>query len=218
VETAIKKEFPDIKIFRLDKDSAKTEKKAQEIMKRFYATPGSILLGTEMALFYLTENVENAAVASIDSLFSLPDFRINEKILYSLLAVRSRAGRVFLVQTRNADNPLFEYALKGNLIDFYKQEIADRESFQYPPFSVFIKISLEGTPVAAAKAIEELSSRLAAFGPKSYQAFSPSKRGNAVHHILISKHSSEWPDDELLAILRALPMSVSVRIDPESLL
>jgi primosomal protein N' len=218
VEEEITKKFPHVKVFRLDKDAAKTEKKAHEILSRFYATPGSILLGTELALFYLTENIENMAVASIDSLFALPDFRISEKIIYSLLLMRSRAEKVFLIQTRNASDPLFEYALKGNIIDFYKQEIADRETFGYPPFSIFIKLSVEGKGVSVETAAENIKKLLVDYEPKIYKSFAPSRRGNNVYHVLISRKPKEWPDDVLLQILLSLPPSVGIRVDPESLL
>jgi len=37
------------------------------------------MLGTEMALSYLREKIGNAGIISLDSFFSIPDFRINEK-------------------------------------------------------------------------------------------------------------------------------------------
>ncbi len=64
--------FPDTKIFKMDKDSVRTHKQALEMAEAFYESPGSILLGTEMALGYLERPIENAAVAAIDSLFLNP--------------------------------------------------------------------------------------------------------------------------------------------------
>jgi primosomal protein N' (replication factor Y) len=218
VEDEIKKQFPDIALFRLDKDSVKNEKKALEIIKNFENTSGSILIGTELALFYMKKPIENIAVASIDTLFSLPDFRINEKICYLLLTMRALAEKNFLIQTRNSDTPVFEYALKGNLADFYRCEIDERKQFRYPPFSLFIKLSVEGKQSSAKKAGQEIVDLLSEYEPSMYPAFAPSKRGNPVVHVLIRKDSNTWPDETLINKLRSLPMGITVKVDPESLL
>jgi len=218
VEEEIKKRFPDITLFRLDKDSVKNEKKALEIIKNFENTSGSILLGTELALFYMKKSIENIAVASIDTLFSLPDFRINEKICYLLLTMRALAEKTFLIQTRNSDTPVFEYALKGNLADFYRSEIDERKQFMYPPFSLFIKLSVEGKQGSVKKAGQEIVDLLSEYEPSMYPAFAPSKRGNPVVHVLIRKESGAWPDETLINKLRSLPMGITVKVDPESLL
>lgn len=218
VEQEIQKKFKQAKIFRLDKESIKTEKRAQEIINKFYNTPGSILIGTELALFYLKQEIENVAVASIDSMLSLPDFRIREKIIYNLIALRSRARKTFIIQTRNASEPLFDYAIKGNMMDFYKDEIKDRETFLYPPFSLFIKLSIEGRGQKLESYAEEIQEYLKEYSPKVYESFSPSKKGNSIYHILLRRNPKEWPDEELLQKILLLPPSVSIRVDPESLL
>ncbi len=218
VEQSIKDAFPDIKVFTIDKEHIKTEKKASDLMHRFENSPGSVLVGTELALFYLKEEIDNVGVGSIDSLFALPDFRIREKILYNLITLRSRAQKNFLIQTRNADEMIFDYALKGNMIDFYKNEMHMREEFKYPPFSLFIKLSLEGKGKDVEPLAEEISVFLKEFSPQTYEAFSPSKRGNRVFHILIRKDKNDWPDQKLLELLHRLPPYVSIKVDPESLL
>jgi primosomal protein N' (replication factor Y) len=218
VESEIRKRFPDVIIFRVDKDSVKTEKKARDLIEKFENTPGSVLLGTELALFYLNKAIENVAVASIDSFFSLPDFRINEKIFYSLLTMRERAQKVFLIQTRNINEKVFEYALKGNLADFYRDEVEDRKTFLYPPFSIFIKLSIEGKFGTAQKVAQNTAEFLKEYEPSIYPSFSPSKRGNSVFHILIRKIAKSWPDPELETKLKTLPLGISIRVDPESLL
>jgi primosomal protein N' len=99
IEETITNMFPDIKIFRMDKDVITTHKQALSTAEQFYNAPGSVLIGTEMALAYLEKPIENSAVASIDSLFSIPDFRINEKIMNILLRMRSTTPDPF---TRSA--------------------------------------------------------------------------------------------------------------------
>ncbi len=218
VEKEIKKLFPEAKVFRLDKESASTEKRASDIMKKFENTPGSILVGTEMALLHLSKPVENVAVASMDALFMVPDFRINEKIFYLLLSMRAKAGKIFLIQTRNGDETLFNNALNGNLIDFYRQEIEERKKFKYPPFSLFIKLSVEGKRSVVEKETERLLEYFKEWNPAPFESKNLSRRGNAVINILFRLESASWPDTNLLEKLKGLSPAISVKIDPESLL
>ena len=59
--------FPSMKIFRIDSDSAPTQKIATKTVESFYESPGSLLLGTEMALLCLREKIDSVAIVSIDS-------------------------------------------------------------------------------------------------------------------------------------------------------
>ena len=79
VHQELSEKFPSMKIFRIDSDSSPTQKIATKTIEAFYESPGSLLLGTEMALLYLSEKIDSTAIVSIDSFFSLPDFRVNEK-------------------------------------------------------------------------------------------------------------------------------------------
>ncbi len=218
VEIEIKKKFPKATVFRMDKDSVSTAKKATEIIEKFRNTPGSVLIGTELALPYLDNSIENIAVASIDALLSLPDFRINEKILYLLLTMRSRANKVFLIQTRSAGSKIFDFALKGNLTDFYRQEIDERQKFRYPPFSLFVKMTIEGTKGFVEKEIDSLAQYFADWNGAPFENMKLSIRGNTLMHILFRFEQTRWPDDSFLKKVRTLPPHITVQVDPESLL
>lgn len=58
VEQKIKELFPDLNCIILDSQHAKTSKQAREIISKFYEKPGSVLIGTEMALHYLRDPIE----------------------------------------------------------------------------------------------------------------------------------------------------------------
>ncbi|MFA6445673.1 MAG: hypothetical protein WCW14_00270, partial [Candidatus Paceibacterota bacterium] len=102
IEEELRTRFPTLKIFKIDADTAPTHKRAYQTAEKFYASPGSVLIGTEMSLLYLTEKIENTAVISIDSFFALPDFRINERILGILLKIRSITSKIGIIQTRDS--------------------------------------------------------------------------------------------------------------------
>lgn len=218
VENKIRKVFPDITIYRLDKETAKTRKKASEIVSKFHSSPGSILLGTEMALFYIESKLENVAIASLDSMFSVPDFRINERVFYLIEKSRSLAQNVFLVQTRHAENSIFEKAIGGNLTDFYREEIGDREKFNYPPFKIFVKISLAGKKDAVEKEVSALEKM---FEGEDLSVFTGMAQGGEKIfsiHILMRFNLKDWPKKDVVEKLLSLPLQYKIQVDPDSLL
>ncbi|MFA7252531.1 MAG: primosomal protein N' [Candidatus Paceibacterota bacterium] len=218
VEEELKEKFPNLKIFKIDSDSATTHKKALDIASKFYSSPGSILLGTEMALLYLTEKIANTAVVSIDSFFSIPDFRINEKVLNILLKIRSLTSKKLLVQTRDINQKIFKNALQGNLADFYKEEIVERKTLDYPPFSTLIKITLSGEKRSVLAGMEKLQKDMSPFDMDVFPAFIPLTKGKFSMHALIKIKREEWVSLELLSKLKELSPAYTVNIDPESLL
>ncbi len=218
IEEEIKKQFPEIKIFKIDSDCVKTHKKALEISENFFSSPGSILIGTEMSLPYLYKDIDSGAVVGIDSLFTLPDFRMSEKVFNLLLSVRLKTIKKFLIQTRNTDEKIFEYVTKGNLLDFYRNEIQQRKKFGYPPFSILIKITYQGRKQTATKEMDKLSEILKKYEPSIYPSFTPGAKGGYSINALIKLSLEKWVDDELLGILRSLPPSFTVKVDPRDLL
>lgn len=214
----LKSSFPELKVFRIDKDTIKNQKKAIEIREQFYGSPGSILLGTGMALHYLNKNIEATAIVGIDSLFAIPDFRINEKIMNFLLLLRGKTLKHFLIQTRNPEKKLFEYLIRGNLLDFYREEISERKAFGYPPFQVLIKITWTGKKAVAQGEMEKLSILLSDYEHISYPAFIQDIKGLHRMNTLIKIDNATWVDKKLLGILRSIPPYFVIHIDPEDIL
>jgi len=218
VEEEIKKRHPDLQIFRIDKDTVTTLKKGMAIIKKFYESPGGILIGTDLALLYVDQKIQNAAIVSIDSLFSIPDFRIQEKIMSLIVRIRAVAEKNFLLQTRNFEQKILHYALHGNLVDFYREEIKEREQFGYPPFSTFIKITLQGQKEAVQREMKKLETIFAPLTIYTFPAFIERVKGKFVMHALLRLPRKQWVDRELLAKLHSLPPQFAVKVDPESLL
>ncbi len=105
VTEELKQSLPDIKIFKLDKESAKTAKEAEKIMKEYEEQSGSILVGTEMAFFYLKEKVYFSVIASFDSLWSVPNFKMSEKIIQLVFSIISKTKEKLIIQTKNENDP-----------------------------------------------------------------------------------------------------------------
>jgi primosomal protein N' (replication factor Y) len=219
----IKEKIPDINIFKIDSDSTNGNEKAiKSTLQKFKSHPGSVLIGTEMMLQYLHDKVENSAIISLDSLFALPDFRIQEKILYMLVRIRALTSKLFIVQTRRIEEKVFEYGLKGNMSDFYRNEIESRKQFNYPPFFTLIKITLEGKKENIVIEMEKVQDILDPYEVEVFPAFTHTVKGNYILHGLIRLKNDDiirknLPDD-LLNKLKELSPSVSIKVDPETLL
>lgn len=221
VAEEILKKFPSAKLFRMDSDVIKTKKSGDEVAEKFFNTPGAILIGTEMIFSYINKPVEKTAVIFIDALFTLPDFRINEKIFQILLRLRSLAKKTFLIQTRLADQKIFDDVIKGNVSSFYKSELEAKKHFQYPPFKTFIKITKEGrNKEVIKKEVQVLTKKLEKWEPLAYSAFIPKVKNQHIWHIIIKLDPETWPRQhkELRDILSSLTPDWKINVDPESLL
>lgn len=214
----IEKMFPNAKIIVFDKEHVTTQKKAEKTRDLFYNTPGSICIGTEMALSYLNNKIDNTGVVTLDSYFSIPDFQISEKVFHILLEMRHLSTRNFLIQTRQEDTKIFEHALKGNLMDFYRNEIDERKLLGYPPFNTYIKITLEGDKNTVRKEMEKVKEFFLPFKLQIFDAFIKIFKNKHVVHGLVYMEKNSWPDKNLLEKLKQLPPQFSIRIDPGSLL
>ncbi len=214
----IKDYFPDIPIYKLDRDSFKTNKQAKNEIKKFLSSSGSVLVGTEMVFGYLKEPIENTAVASIDSLFGLSDYQITEKIFDLLLKTRQLATDDFLVQTRRVGDQVFEYALSGNLIDFYRKEEKERKNFGYPPFKNLIKVSIQVTKQKLEEETKKLESIFEKYDPDIFLGTASKLVQKQTLNLLIKVQKENWPDEEIISKLKSLSPAYSIQINPNSVI
>jgi hypothetical protein len=191
-------------IFEINREATPTARKAQEVAEQFYATKGSILVGTEMALSFLHKKVDTSAIAAFDSLFSVPDFRIREKIFRLVIEVRSVAKEHFFLQSRNIEDEALNMARSGNLIEFYKMESDDRRALQYPPFSIFIKVTVRGGKPQVSKSAQELKNIFALWSPAIFPSLHEKRGEAAALNAVIKIPRENWPDPRLLESLRNL--------------
>ena len=187
-------------------------------MEQFQEARGAILVGTELALAYLHKKVHTTAIAAIDSLFSIPDFRIREKIFRLILEIKSLAKENFVIQSRNSNDKVVDLALSGNLADFYKLEIADREVLQYPPFSIFVKVTVRGTKNFVTKETENLRQILAPWQPIIFASIHEKKGTQAAVNAILKIPHDQYPDPQLSLVLKSLPPHFELKISPDNLL
>lgn len=215
-QEAIRNTFPDMPVFRIDGDEVTSHKEASERAARFFETPGSVLLGTEMALPYLTKDIDHIGILSVNSLLTIPDFRIAERVFRLLLWLRSKARRSITLQTRDTSVAFFKQALSGNIAEFFREELEVRKKFSYPPNTVLIKITFEGKKSEGIPIMEDIERIFSVYHPVTFPAFIARVRGKDRLHAIIAIPREKWPDPEVLTLLRTLPPELEVRVDPES--
>jgi primosomal protein N' len=229
----MKEKFPQVNIFQISRDAC-TPHKASQIAEKFYKSPGSVLVGTEMAFYYLKSPIDFTAIASIDSLFSVPDYKIREKIFHLVLRTKLLAREKCLVQTRGSEKGTIELALQGNVLDFYKAEIEDREALEYPPFSIFIKITVRGEKVETARESEFLEKYFEKWNPAVFNSVSERRAEPSAVNCVIKLPRDKWPalasdsarvetrldghQSELLQKIMSLPPYFEIKVDPDNLL
>lgn len=228
VEEEIKKNFPKTKIFKIDKESAKTNAGAIKIIKSFEDEKGSILIGTEMAFHYMTKKVDLSIIASFDSLWSIPNFKMSEKILHIIFSTISHTTKKLIIQTKNEKDEILKSINNESILSFVREELQDRKNLNYPPYKRFIKISYIGDKESTYVAKKELQETFKEYNPEIFGGFVAKLKNKFVTHMLIKIDLEKWSlsdiykermiDKKLLTKISNLPPQFIVNVDPEDLL
>lgn len=219
--------FPDVEIFQIDKESARSPQKAKDIINNFYKTPKSVLLGTEMAFSLVENKIAASALISLDGLFSIPSFNMGQKIIHLIDKLTSITAGKVIIQTRVPDNKIIKSIISGNILPFLRNDIEERNNFGYPPFKRLVKITFEGSAKETEKNRHYLEKSLAEYDPQIFSAFVGKLKGNYITNTVLKVDLDKWPliennkkniDSNLHRILSNLAPSYSVNVDPEDLL
>lgn len=217
IEQYILDKFPHAQVFVFNSDRIKTQKQAKKLITEYYSTPGAILIGTEMALLYTKDEIEHIGVVSIDSMFSIPDFSIHERILTNLLRAKSLASRTFILQTRYPESPVIGFAGSGNIREFMRAELRERKTYNYPPYSTMIKMTLQGPPDKVHDETAKIKQFLSDFELFGYPILTQTDRKKLTYGLLIRLESDGWPNPALAEKLRALPQYIKVVIQADNI-
>ncbi len=217
VHDELRKIAKDTPIVLFDHTTATTYKKARFLKDTFYGTKGSIMLGTYMALPYLTREIDNAIIVSMDALLSTPTWRLEEENLALLLRLREITTDTVYLQSRSKEHDLITYAKHAEVEHFYTDEIALRKNFNYPPFAHFIHLTWQDTPENAKKLETLVLELLSPFGITTYQNLLAPK-GELVLHGLIRTPESSWPLQPLVLVLKQLPPSIRIVHNPDRII
>jgi len=209
--------IPHIPLYILSVDIANTPKKARSIIKEFYATSGAVLLGTEMAINYLNTPIEVSVMASSDSLLSIPDFRIEEKIFGIIAKLQEITTNHVLIEARDPDTPMLMCARDGAVAKYVKHELSLRKKLLYPPYTRLIKVTCTGNRLKVIDMVKKFIAISASYHPRVFAGFIKTGQSMTLS-VLIRIPTNKWPDEQLVHILRALPPQYRVDIDPGKML
>lgn len=93
------------------------------------------------------DNVRVVGVIQADSLLNFPDFRSHEEGFQMITQASGRSGRkgvagTVVIQTSNAQQPIFDYIKNNDYKSFFRAQLEERRLFKYPPYYRLIAIKL----------------------------------------------------------------------------
>jgi len=150
VERIIEKQFPGIRILRMDMDTVKKKEGHKNILNQFAKGNADVLLGTQMIAKGLDfENVTLVGIINADSGLFFPDFRAGERVFQLIYQVAGRSGRRkklgrVIIQTYNPNDLYIKAASSLETSKYYNMELAQRQELNYPPFSRIGRIIFTG--------------------------------------------------------------------------
>ncbi len=208
--------FPNAPLMLFDHITARTYKKATFLRENFYKTRGAIMLGTHMALPYLTQEIDTSVVVNMDALLATPTWRLEEENFALLLALREITTESLLIQTRSANFDLLNYSKQASVESFYTEELTLRKNYKYPPFTTFIHLTWQGTKEVVKEIETKVRTLLTAYDPSIYpNPTAPYE--SPIMYCLVRVPRDTWPDIKLANLLRKLPPSVRIMINPDKI-
>ena len=141
--------FPEASVSRMDLDTTRGKNSYMQIINDFEEKRVDILVGTQMVTKGLDfENVGLVGVLNADSMINYPDFRSAERAFQMLTQVSGRAGRKnkqgrVIIQSSKPENTTIQEVIAYDYQSMYERQIAERQTFKYPPFYRMIRLSLK---------------------------------------------------------------------------
>ena len=141
--------FPEFRTERMDQDSTKNKNSFFKLINEFEDQKFQILVGTQMLGKGLDfKNVALVGVVNADNLIYFPDFRSQEKCFQLIQQVAGRAGRSnkrgkVIVQTYNPNHNVMIKIKNNDFKGLFNDQLNERHTFNYPPYTRIIKITLK---------------------------------------------------------------------------
>jgi primosomal protein N' (replication factor Y) len=125
IEDAIEVLWPKARVLRIDTDSSKKSKGAEELFQEIHAGNVDLVVGTQMiAKGHDYQNIGLVAVLDADSRLFSQDFRAPERLFAQLVQVAGRAGRAgtegqaggdIYIETQYPQAAVFQYLLRHDV-------------------------------------------------------------------------------------------------------
>ena len=138
-EDAVEALFPNVPIYRVDRDTTRTNRQLGEQLDKINQGSPCIMVGTQMlAKGHHFPSVTLVVVLNADSGFLSPDFRAPERTAQLVVQVAGRAGRAerpgeVWIQTYQPENPVLTKLIEEGYAGFAQEELKTREEAGLPP-------------------------------------------------------------------------------------
>jgi primosomal protein N' (replication factor Y) len=167
VVEAVRAQFPQARVDRLDRDRAARRGELERALHAFESGETEILVGTQMiAKGHDFPRVTLVGVVDADVGLGLPDFRSAERTFQLLTQVAGRAGRADLpgeviLQSHLPDHYALRFACTQDYESFFAEESLFRRTMSYPPAVALLNLVVRGKEAeAAAREADALARRL----------------------------------------------------------
>ncbi len=234
VEREVNSIFPEAKTKRADFEAMKKIGEQEKLYQEFSQKKIDILIGTQMITKgWDFPSVGLVGIIDADNLLDLPDFKTNERAFQNMIQAAGRTSRlkskfpgIAVIQTYNPENPVIKIADEMDFEKFYRKEIEERESLNYPPFGRLIKLVFQDSDKEKAeKETENVFREIkrAVGGLKNHRLFPPNDplvskvRGKHKKQIVIKFDNGEI-NKKLYKIISKLGKGWIIDVDPISII
>ena len=165
IEDAIEEMWPGARVLRVDTDSSRSSKGAEDLFQEIHQGNVDIVVGTQMiAKGHDYQNIGLVAVLDADARLFSQDFRAAERLFAQLVQVAGRAGRSgkdgqdggdIYIETQYPESAVFQYLLAHDVDGFLSHIASERQEIGLPPFSYQALVHAEAKSLD--KAIQFLS-------------------------------------------------------------
>lgn len=158
LEEVLAARFPQARILRVDRDSAKSRKQWEVLVEKIHAGEADILVGTQMlAKGHDFPKLTLVGAIGPDAALFAADWRAPERLFAQLMQVAGRAGRAalpgeVLIQTQFPEHPLYAALVRHDYPEFAGQQLKEREQAGFPPYAYQAMLRAEAPQMADALA------------------------------------------------------------------
>jgi len=149
IELELAELFPTKNIKRMDQDTTRGKYSFEKLIDSFKNREIDILVGTQMLAKGLDfDNVSLVGIMNADNMLYQPDFRAFERSFQMMTQVSGRAGRSekkgkVIIQTYNPNHDVIQQVTHNDYEGMYKEQLYERQIYNYPPFFRLIKLTLK---------------------------------------------------------------------------
>lgn len=175
-EAGLAKRFPDVPLYRIDRDTTRSQRRMEAQFQAIYKGDPAILVGTQMlAKGHHFPKVTVVAVINADGGFLSADYRAPERTAQLITQVAGRAGRAedpgeVWIQTYQPDSVLLRSLIDEGYEGFARRELNVRKASGLPPFRPMALVRAESRDAEGARAFlvgvrDQLGKPLEVLGP-----------------------------------------------------